>query len=127
MEKRQTAALFDRIADYPGLNVIGVAAMKSKIDDCVYTKFADQMLEQNQASGVRGDARTGDLKVAAGKRQKWVLFLFVYEQIQALHASAILHAYHSSSAFLDHAKDLLGTFSDGTAGDKNPWGIRLKG
>jgi len=56
VEKRQTEAFFDRIANHLGLNIISMAALKSEVDDGVYTKFADQPVEQKLASGVWGHA-----------------------------------------------------------------------
>ena len=88
--------------------------------------FTYQPVEQGQPSGVGGNARTGDLQITAGERHKRVFFLLVHQQIQSFHARTILHAHHRPSAFLDYAKNLLGTLSDGAAGEKNPRGIRLK-
>jgi len=75
VEKRQTVAFFDGIADYPRLYIISMATMPGKVDDAVNPVFTYQPVEQGQPAGVWRYTRTGNLQVAAGQRQKRVFFL----------------------------------------------------
>ena len=100
--------------------------MPGKVDDPFNPVFTYQPVEQGQPAGVWRNTRTGNLQVTAGQRQKRVFFLLVHQQIQSLYARTILDTHNSPSAFLDYAKNFLGTLSDGAAGEKDPRGIRLE-